>query len=160
MPKNTTAADIMTTRLITLKPEMNVMVAVKLLLKNKISGAPVVDESGALVGILSELDCVTHICHQAIEQLPPLTVGQLMTAEVETVLPDTKLTTLADIFSTKRFRRLPVVDKQGRLRGQVSRRDLLKALDDLMAVRNRDEPGPLYLSAVLDEAPASVRGSS
>ncbi|MEL6186357.1 MAG: CBS domain-containing protein [Myxococcota bacterium] len=157
MPQTKTAADIMTTRLVTLKPEMNVMVAVKLLLRHNISGAPVVDGQGGLIGILSELDCVNHIVHRAMENLPPLEVSQLMTKEVYTVLPGTTLPTLADLFTTKRFRRLPVVDKKGKLRGQVSRRDLLRGLDELMLVRNRDEPGPLYLSALDNEAPAKVR---
>lgn len=157
MPKKTTAGQIMTTRLITVTPEMNVMQAVKLLLKHRISGAPVVDQDRNLVGILSELDCINHITHRIVERLPPLEVGQLMTKSVETVPPDATLMTLADIFTTKRFRRLPVVDDKRRLLGQVSRRDVLWALDELTAVRNREDPGPLYLSAVADEAPAKIR---
>ena len=159
MPKSTTAADIMTTKLVTVTPTMNVMEAAALLLKHKISGAPVVDDSGSLVGILSELDCAAHICHRAVENLPPLEVSELMTKDVETVPPETTLLTLADIFTTKRYRRLPVVDADGRLIGQLSRRDLLRALLKIMSKQQGHEPSLLYLSAVLDEAPAKIRGS-
>lgn len=159
MPKNTTAADIMTKRLVTVTPSMNVMEAVELLLRNKISGAPVVDDKGALVGIVSELDCVNHMAHRAVEQLPPREIEDLMTREVRTVTPHTTLLTLADIFTTKRYRRLPVVDEStGRLLGQVSRRDLLRALYEIMSEKPTQDIAPLYLSAVSDEAPAKVRG--
>ncbi len=158
MPGTTTAADVMVTKLVTVTPEMNVMDAVELLLSHKISGAPVVDQTGGLVGILSELDCVNHMCQRATEQLPPLDVVELMTRNVVTVTPDTTLLTLAHLFTTKGFRRLPVVDAQGTLLGQVSRRDLLVALRAIMAAPIKEDAGPLYLSAVLDEAPAKVRG--
>lgn len=158
MPQNTTAADIMTRDLVTVHPDTNVLEAVDRLLEHKISGAPVVDETGHLVGILSELDCVKHMCSRAMENLPPLEVSELMTREVQTVTPDTNLLTLAHIFTTKRYRRLPVVDPQGHLLGQLSRRDLLKALQDIMTRQTKGEAAPLYLSAIYDQAPAKVRG--
>ena len=162
MPQNTTAADIMTKKLHTLTPDTGVMDAVAMLLKNKISGAPVVDKQGALVGILSELDCVNHIGHCAMTSAPPLDVADLMTKEIQTVSPETTLLTLAHIFTTKRYRRLPVVNAQGRLLGQLSRRDLMRALFEIMKVQQSKHTGPLYLSAIYDsdQAPARVSGSS
>lgn len=159
MPDRTTAARIMTRKLITLTPEMSVMDAVALLLKHQISGAPVIDASGSLVGILSELDCANHISHCAMNGVPPGDVDDLMTRNVETVGPDTTLLTLAHLFSTKRYRRLPVLDSAGVLVGQVSRRDLMRALFDIMRVSQRRESGPLYLSAIydIDQAPAKLR---
>lgn len=156
MPKNVTARDIMTTRIITLTPQMNVMEAVAIMLRHKIPGAPVL-EDGALVGMVSELDCVNHMCNRAVEQLPPLEISQLMSRELLTVSPDTKLFTLADLFTTKRYRRLPVVDTQGKLLGQVSRRDILHALHGIMQFHQDPSRAPLYLSALMDEAPAVVR---
>lgn len=158
MPKSLAAADIMTTKLVTVTPDMNVMEAVTLLLKHRISGAPVVEPPGNLVGILSELDCVRHMCHRAMENLPPLDVSALMTREVVTVAPDAKLFTVVDIFASRKFRRVPVVDGDGHLVGQISRRDILKALHDLMRERQGLGQVPLYLSAIHDEAPAKVRG--
>ena len=162
MPSNTTAADIMTRKLFTLNPEMSVMDAAQLLLRQKVSGAPVLNEKKELVGILSELDCVNHISHCAMTNSPPRPVGELMTTKLETVGPDTTLLTLAHIFTTKRYRRLPVVDAQGRLLGQLSRRDLMRALFEIMQVQQSKNTGPLYLSAIYesDQAPARIAGSS
>ena len=50
--------DIMTKRLVTFRPETNVLEAINILLKNKISGAPVLDENGNIIGVLSEIDCM------------------------------------------------------------------------------------------------------
>ena len=160
MPNKSTAADIMTKKLISVTPQTDVMDAVDLLLKNKISGAPVVDHRGRLVGILSELDCVNHISHCAMTNTPPDVVGELMTKELTTVAPETTLLTLAHIFTTKRYRRLPVVSAQGQLLGQLSRRDLMRALFEIMKVQRSKNTGPLYLSAVVDrdQAPARIVG--
>ncbi|MEO1172038.1 MAG: CBS domain-containing protein, partial [Myxococcota bacterium] len=79
----------MNTKIITVSPDMSVMDAVGLLLKHSISGAPVTDAQGNLVGIMSELDCVNHISHSAMNGVPPKQVVDLMKTEVETVAPDT-----------------------------------------------------------------------
>ena len=158
MPEKTTAGQIMTTKLVTLSPKDNVMKAVEVLLKYKISGAPVVNEDGALVGILSELDCVNDIINSAMTNELPSAVEDRMTKDVLTVGPDATLLSVGHIFSTKRYRRLPVVDATGRLLGQLSRRDLMRALYDIMRVRQNKKSGPLYLSAIYgsDEAPAKI----
>ena len=156
MPDRTTASSIMRRELITVKPEMSVMEAVHILLSNQFSGAPVVDDEGNLVGIMSELDCVDHMTKSQMSGTPPQNVEDLMTRDVITVPPETTLLQLVDIFGERRFRRLPVVNSKGRLMGQISRRDLMKALYDKMKVERAQERGPLYLSAVLDKAPAKV----
>jgi len=156
MPQETTAAQIMRTKLVTLTPSMTVMDATELLLRHSISGAPVLDQNGSLVGILSELDCVSDILNSSMNNSPIELVESVMTRDVVTVAPDTNLTTLAHMFSSKRFRRLPVVDEQGRLLGQLSRRDLMKALYDIMIVSEKRSSSPLFFSAVYDsdEIPA------
>ena len=58
MTHSTTAKDFMVTRLVTLSPELDVFDAVRLLLKNRISGAPVVDAKGHYLGIFSEKCCM------------------------------------------------------------------------------------------------------
>lgn len=156
MPKIVTAADIMKTKLVTFTPETNVMVAIKALLNYKISGAPVIDSMGKLVGILSEVDCVNHFCQVLMESLPLLEVGQLMTPIVKSVSPTTTLPTLADAFTTLRVRRIPVVDGEHRLLGQISRRDLLQALHDMMDTRQQGGQKTLYLSAVHDVIPSKI----
>jgi CBS domain-containing protein len=156
MPDKTYARDFMRKQLVTVTPEMSVMDAVGVLLKNKFSGAPVLDDGGNLVGIMSELDCVNHISDAAMNGVPPKRVEDLMTRDVETVSPDATMLTLVHIFAQKRFRRVPVVDDSGRLLGQISRRDLMEALYEKMKVAQKKKDGPLYLSAVSDQAPASV----
>lgn len=161
VPSAIHAKDIMTSDLVTVAPEMTVMDAVGLLLKHKISGAPVMDAKRRLVGIMSELDCVNHISHSAMNGVPPKRVEDLMTRDVKTVPPETNLLTLVHHFSHHRYRRLPVVDDEGTLLGQISRRDLLRALYETMQVQQKRKEGPLYLSAIYgsDEAPARlVRG--
>lgn len=158
MPDKTQASEIMRRKLVTVPPDMSVMDAVALLLKHEISGAPVLDGDGTLVGIMSELDCVKHISDAAMNRVPPKRVRDLMTAEVETVSPETTLLTLVHIFSERRFRRVPVVDAAGRLLGQISRRDLMRALHDKMKAQQKNDDGPLYLSAVADKAPARIAG--
>lgn len=148
----------MNSRLVTVSPQMSVMEAVGLLLKHRISGAPVTDENNNLVGIMSELDCVNHISHSAMNGVPPKLVADLMKTDVKTVSPDTSLLTIAHIFNETRFRRLPVVDEEGRLLGQISRRDLMRTLYEMMKHERKRQEGPLYLSAIYDtdQAPAKI----
>lgn len=132
-PKVPTARDIMTRSLVTLRPEMSVIDAAEILLKYKISGAPVVDAEGEFLGLLSEFDCLRDVAaaeydldyHDAV-----VTVADLMTKVAHTTGPETDLFGLAHEFVTLRVRRLPVLE-DGRLIGQVSRRDALKAAVEL-----------------------------
>ncbi len=158
MPDKTRAREIMRTKLVTVKPDANVMEVVEVLLKNQISGAPVLDAKGNLIGIVSEFDCMNSISHSAMTGVPPKPVSDLMTRDVETVGPDTTLLTMVHIFGQKRYRRLPVVDASGRLLGQISRRDLMRALYQKMRSQMKRKDGPLYLSAIYDsdQAPAKI----
>ena len=65
-----TAGDIMTSRLVTLEPEMDVFKAIDLLLKHKISGAPVIDKSRRLVGMFTEKSCLEVMVTAAYDGLP------------------------------------------------------------------------------------------
>ncbi|MDJ0851917.1 MAG: CBS domain-containing protein [Myxococcota bacterium] len=130
-PEVPTARAIMTRKLVTLRPEMPAPEAAEIMVRRSISGAPVVDESGQLVGLLSEYDCLQAVAaaeyemdrHDAVE-----TVGELMTPaeSCHTVSPDLDLFGLAHEFVRLRVRRFPVVEDH-RLLGQVSRRDALGA---------------------------------
>ena len=150
MPGRTTAAEIMRRKLLTLTPRTTVMDATALLLKKSISGAPVLDRSGRLVGVLSELDCTNHLVHCISHNEPTGCVGDLMSKDCRTVPPDATLLTVAHHFNTLGVRRLPVVDKQGQLLGQISRRDLMRALYEMAAPERTSKPRPLYLSAIYD----------
>lgn len=119
--------DVMATSLHTLTPDMPLIQAIGVLLKNKISGAPVIDGQKQLVGIISEKDCLRLFANQAFyDQVAIARVGDYMSAEVETIEADADVFKAAHIFLHNTFRRLPVLD-DGTLVGQVSRRDILLA---------------------------------
>ena len=119
----------MTTDLITLKDEMDVYFAIGLLLKNNISGAPVIDNNDNLSGILSEKDCLRVFANGSFHNMPGGEVSRFMTKVVATVEPNTDLFSVADIFLKHNYRRMPVI-KGKKLVGQISRRDVLRAIQD------------------------------
>lgn len=120
-----TVKEIMANKVVALSPDMSIQDAISVLLKNRISGAPVVDEDNKLVGVLSEKDCLRIFANGAFNVLPGGLVSQYMSTELATVNTGTDLFTVADMLLKRPFRRLPVVDSEGRLSGQVSRRDVL-----------------------------------
>jgi CBS domain-containing protein len=120
----------MVREVVTVHPETDAYDAIALLLKHRISGMPVVDESGNLVGMLSERDCLKTLLDARYHNMPTALVKDLMSTEITTIRPDTGIVEIAELFLHRKFRRLPVVDK-GRLVGQVSRRDVLRAIQQV-----------------------------
>ncbi|QDZ01545.1 CBS domain-containing protein [Nitratireductor mangrovi] len=119
--------DYMTTDLISLSPEMEVVHAMSLLLKNKISGAPVVDPQGQLVGVLSKKDCLKAALNASYYQELGGAVRDYMTGTVETLDEELDIVEAAERFLDSHYRRFPVL-REGGLVGQVSRADILRAL--------------------------------
>ncbi len=119
--------DIMTKKLVTFREETNIMVAIETLLKYKISGAPVVDKDGTVVGILSEIDTMSTLTRSLYHREWGGYVRDFMSTEVTSVSPEIGIVDLAEFFRKIHFRRLPVID-HGKLVGQVSRRDVLRAI--------------------------------
>lgn len=159
-PKKTfVAQDIMAKRLVTLKPETDVFKAIETLVKNRISGAPVVDENHRLLGVFSEKNCMQVLIDAAYEGLPTNQVGAFMDDDPQTISKDTGLLVIAQVFLLSPRRRLPVVDENNRLIGQVSRRDVIAAASKLVSTSPQKENPLLYLSAIHDmnNTPA-VRG--
>ncbi len=120
--------DYMITDLIVAAPQMEIRRAVHLLLKHGISGVPVIDDSGGLVGMLTERDCIEVALHASYHDEPGGTVQQYMSSPVTVVSPDTSLMDVAELLLTTPHRRFPVVD-EGRLVGLISRCDVLRVLD-------------------------------
>jgi CBS domain-containing protein len=131
-PNIPTARDIMSKRLVTLKPNTPVMEAVRVLLRHKISGVPVVGDAGELLGVYSEFDCLRALANDEFleDHEEEETVGEHMTPRGHTIPPEMGLYRIAHAFVTLGVRRLPVLEGD-RLVGQVSRRDVLRALDKL-----------------------------
>ena len=120
----------MVTRVITLRPHQDIHDAINLLLKRRISGAPVVDNRLRLIGILSEYDCLNVLTHSAIEGVAGGTVADYMSRKITTVTPETDVITVASLFMKHSWRRLPVMEND-RVVGQVSRGDVLRGIQKL-----------------------------
>lgn len=123
-------ADYMTTKLITFKPEDSLDHVIGMLIKNKISGGPVVNDKNELIGIISETDCIKHISESKYYNMPSDTnnvVGKYMATNVDTIDKNMNIFDAAFKFLTSRRRRFPVIDEKGVLIGQLSQKDVLKA---------------------------------
>lgn len=130
MLKSVKVRDYMAANLVTLSPDMEILRAIHSLVENRISGAPVVDEHGNLVGVLSEQDCMRVALAAGYYEEYGGKVAEYMTREVQTVEADMSIVALAEKFLGGPYRRFPVI-ADNRLVGQVSRRDVLRALESL-----------------------------
>jgi CBS domain-containing protein len=119
-----TAEAIMTEELVTIRPEASIREAIEMLIGKEISGLPVIDQQGRLVGVITEFAMLAMVYdHEVSNQ----TVGQHMTREVITVNVDDPISRIADLCIVHRVRRLPVM-RDGKLVGLIARRDVLKSL--------------------------------
>ncbi len=135
-----TVSDVMTRRVVTASPETTFKDAVGLLQHNRVSGLPVVDRTGKLVGIVSEADLLNkaekrepdaYVLESRRHRLDrsraaALDVASAMSRDVTTVRADAPIALAAREMHSRGFKRLPVVDPDGRVVGIVSRSDLLK----------------------------------
>lgn len=131
MLKKITVKDYMASNLVTFSPDMDILTAINELVCNKISGACVIDEHGNLVGILSERDCMKVALNAAYHGEMGGKVEEFMSREIKSVQADMNIVELAKLFYTNRLRRYAVLDEENRLIGQISRRDVLRALQAL-----------------------------
>lgn len=122
-----TAKDFMVKKLFTLKQDSDVFDSIGALLANRISGAPVLDDDGNFLGVFSEKDSMKVLISTAYDQLPTTHVGALMNRDPTRVIaPDCDLFDVVQVFLDTPLRRLVVVE-DGKLLGQISRRDVLRA---------------------------------
>ena len=114
--------DVINKDVLTISANVTVEEAMRYLVDNKISGTPVVDEEGYLVGIISEFQLLETLYSPEVREMP---VRDVMTKDVLTVKSNMMLSDAASLMVAHRIRRLPVVD-DGKIVGIISRRDLLK----------------------------------
>lgn len=121
-------SDYMTRNLITFTTDQSILEVMEQFTKHNISGGPVLDDNGFLVGIISEADCMKQISESRYFNQPILdkSVEKFMTKEVETIPHDISIFDAASIFDKHNRRRLPVM-KDGLLVGQISRKDIVIA---------------------------------
>jgi len=130
MLKSDRIRDYMATELVTVTPDTEILRAAHLLMDNNIGGAPVVDAGGRLAGMLTEKDLMRVVLNAGYYSEYGGRVADYMTTTVETIGPDESVVAVAKRFLEKRYHRYPVVEND-RLIGQISRRDLLRALSEL-----------------------------
>jgi CBS domain-containing protein len=120
--------DHMTADHLALSPAMDVLDAIHQLLRHELSGAPVTDHLGQVVGYLSEKDCLKVALSATYHEQRGGRVSEFMSRSVMTVDAEASLTEVAELFLAHPFRCFPVIT-ESRLVGQLSRRDILKALE-------------------------------
>jgi molybdopterin-containing oxidoreductase family membrane subunit len=139
------ARDIMSRRIISVAPETPVEEIGKLLVSNRISGVPVVDAEGRLIGVVSESDIIfREIRHEPhlVERLGNIilpepkekagnTAYDIMTSPPVTAGENTPLRELTQLITERKIKRIIIVDSEGRPAGIVSRIDIVKALEHI-----------------------------
>lgn len=120
-------SDYMATSLLVLRPDMEILHASQILLEHDYSGAPVANDAGKLVGVLSKKDCLRATLNGAYYKEWGGPVSAYMTVDIQTMSADLELTAAAEMFLASPYRRFPVVVDDV-LVGQISRSDILKAL--------------------------------
>jgi len=144
LPHRMTAGDVMTTTVVTATPDTPIKMIGQLLWQHRISGVPIVDASGRILGIVTEADLLLGKEAAAGERFEPLVAplrerrerakaraevaGQAMTSPAVTITADTPLAAVARVMRKHRVKRLPVVDDAEHVIGILSRHDLLSAL--------------------------------
>jgi CBS domain-containing protein len=121
--------DYMTKRVVTLLPEMELLRAAHILIRNDISGAPVLNEQGQLVGILTERDCMRVAMQADYYGVPGGLVKDHMSENPQSVDPGESILKLAGLFLNGRFHRYPVLNNS-KLVGVISRRDVMRAMGE------------------------------
>jgi CBS domain-containing protein len=165
-----TAGDLMTRDVAVVHPETSLLEAVKVMARRRISGMPVVDDSGAIVGMMSEgdlvrwhegyserqlrwLDMLAEGCELAPAFLEGIQeqhrkVRSVMAVGVTTVTEDAPAREIASLMHAKNIKRVPVV-RDGKLVGIVARSDLVRALAQRLEEKTPAaaiEPGPLNVA--------------
>lgn len=132
MLRSVRVRDYMLRRPVVVKPDDDIFKAIHEILVNRISGVTVVDDDQHPVGVLSELDCLRAILWATYheEEIGTHPVKEHMSSGVETVGPDEDIIDVAQSMLDHKRRRRPVVDRHGRMVGQVTCRQLLRAIKE------------------------------
>lgn len=145
-----TAKEIMSTDVITVPPTIDIKTLAGMFAKEAVSGFPVVDEAGALVGVVTESDLIhqnerIHIptvvaifdavitlgdtrTEEELRLMTATTAGEVMTSPATTISADTTMAQIATMMGEQHVHTLPVVDEDGAIIGVVGKRDLIKAM--------------------------------
>lgn len=123
--------EYMSASVVTFSPGDDVLEAIHILVERRISGSPVVDGAGNIVGMLSEKDCMKVALEAGYNEGMGGKVSDYMTRNVETIDADSSIMEVAKAFIDQPYKRFPVVDEEERLVGQISRADVLRAIEKI-----------------------------
>ena len=155
--RNQTARDIMIKKVITLRPHVQAMDAIKIMLKHKIAGAPVVDTLGQYVGVFTEKSSLSLLIGVEYESNPTTEISHYVDTEAATIDEETDLLTIVNIFLKKPYRRLPVLRNGIELVGLVCRRDVLRAFHrGVKQQTTSSDSGILFLSGLMEREDSTV----
>jgi len=126
--ENIKVRDFMSIGLTFFRPEQTIPEVIEILINNRISGGPVVNEKHELVGIISEGDCIKQLSDSQYYNMPieNIKVGDCMIKDVETIDGNTSIFDAAKLFLDAKRRRFPIVENK-KLVGMISQKDILKA---------------------------------
>lgn len=124
---------VVVTKLVTFAPDTPILVALDTLLEKHITGAPVLNDTGEVIGLIDDKDCLNILVGSGYYNHPvgKETVASYMSNVMKTIPIDIDIFMAANIFLTTPYKRLIVVDEDHKLAGQISRRDILRAIKDL-----------------------------
>lgn len=155
--------DIMTREVVSVRTDMRVGQIARVFRQHQLSGLPVVDLDGELVGVITELDMVkrharpqmpaflpllgaylplgTKDYKESLRRITGVTAEDIMTTPVNTIGPDASIEDAATVMVSNRSNPLPVVDASGRMVGIVSRTDILRVIEE-MELHLEEEAAP------------------
>lgn len=123
----------MATDLITFTPDTDILEVIRTFLKKNISGAPVLNEKKEVVGLIDDKDClrllIDGVYHN--EPIANIKVESYMTSVMKVIDVSANVVDAAKIFLDTKYKRLLVINEEGKLIGQISRADILKAIDTI-----------------------------
>ncbi|QHS11487.1 CBS domain-containing protein [Sinimarinibacterium sp. NLF-5-8] len=125
-----TVRNFMASSLLTFRPDMDVMEAIHILTQREFSGAPVLDDLGNVIGVLSSKDCMKVALNASYHGNRGGSVSDFMSREVTTVEADMSILEIAKMFADRPQRRYPVME-DNRLVGIITRSNVLRAIDQL-----------------------------
>ena len=132
--KEVRVRDFMVTKPVVFASDTDLLDAVRILVDKRISGAPVVDERGNLVGVLTERDFLRAALVAGYHGERGGCIGDYMSTDVEAVNADDSLLDVATRFVETKYRRYPVME-DNRVVGVVARRDVLRAVIEAFGPR-------------------------
>lgn len=145
------ARDIMTQEVISVTRDTTIRVLATIFTENNISGVPVIDEQGTVIGIVTESDLIFHNkrfkvpsvitildsfffldspdkMERELKKIAAATVGDICTSPPVTISPDTALDEIATLMSDKHIHTMPVLDDTGSMIGIVGKKDIIRTI--------------------------------